>query len=340
MHTSFSADVHICSFIIATSEGGGKRSADGGRLRFRLRSAGKTPTNTPTHTATPTNTPTRTPTPTNTPTPTQTPTATITPTATATRPMGLEGWVFIDSNGDGIHQWWSPYNETEGIVGVTIRLYQGDSLIRSTTTLPGQYGAWYGFTEVGPGTYRIEQEQPSGYTSTSPNTLTVQLAEDEWQINLSFAEQRSTPTPTATRTPTYTPTYTPTLTPTPTDTPTVTPTPSTVRISGVVFHDLDNDGEQEPGEPSLAGALVEVYTYPGGAWMAACTTQDDGRYMFVLPPGAYRVQETHAPAGYAPSPFSVPLIQSFAAGESVIMWHFPNVPARLPIYLPLALKSK
>ena len=239
----------------------------------------------------------------------------------------------MDSNGDGTHQWWSPSYETEGIVGVTIRLYQEGQLVRSTTTLPGMYGAWYGFTEIDPGTYQVRQEQPTGYTSTNPDVLTVQLAAGEWQINLSFGEQRSTPTPTATLTPTRTPTSTATRT------PTTTPTPSTARIAGIVYHDLNNDGEQAQGEPSLADALVEVYTYPEGAWIAAFMTQDDGKYLFDLPPGTYQVQETQAPAGYSQSPLAVPLIRPFTPGQSAISWHFPNVPASLPRYLPLVFSQ-
>ena len=134
----------------------------------------------------------------------------------------IEGWVFIDSNGDGTHQSWPPYNETEGIPGVTINLYRGGQLLRSKETDHGAYGAWYGFGNLQPGAYTVEEIQPAGFTSTSPDTLVVTVVAGERNINNIFGEQISTPTPTPT--PTFTPT--PTLTPTPTATPTPTSTPT------------------------------------------------------------------------------------------------------------------
>ena len=103
---------------------------------------------------------------------------------------GIEGWVFIDINGNGVHEPWQ--GETEGIPGVTINLYQSDQLLRSKETVLGTYGAWYGFGDLDSGTYTVEEVQPAGYTTTSPDTLVVTLAVDERKINQNFGEQVST----------------------------------------------------------------------------------------------------------------------------------------------------
>jgi SdrD B-like domain len=50
---------------------------------------------------------------------------------------------------------------------------------------------------------------------------------------------------------------------------------STVTVSGVVFHDLDNDGVQEPGEPGVAGIMVHRNS---GAGTPTTVTDADGRY--------------------------------------------------------------
>ncbi|MCC7353737.1 MAG: hypothetical protein IT330_08270 [Anaerolineae bacterium] len=145
-----------------------------------------------------------------------------------------------------------------------------------------------------------------------------------------------TPTPTPTGTATETPTST--LTPTPTPTATLTPTPSAtptavpslVRVQGTVYHDANDNGQYDAGESPLSGALIEVFTYPAGTWVAAFTTSADGGYLFDLTPGAYRIDETRAPTAYVKSPLHyAPLIQTLLAGQQIV-WHFPNVPVATP----------
>ena len=119
-------------------------------------------------------------------------------------------------------------------------------------------------------------------------------------------------------------------------------------VQGIVYHDVNNDGEWNQGETMLTGALIEAYTYPDGAWAASFTTQSGGDYAFDLLPGAYRVEESRAPTGYEASPSHyAPLIQSFDAGQEVT-WNFPNVrlmptPTMTPTaapqqYAPVVLK--
>jgi len=136
----------------------------------------------------------------------------------------VAGWVFLDTNGNGFRD----AGETTGLVGVTIHLRVNGTIVRTTTTISS---GWYQFLAVAPGSYTVVEEQPAGYTSTSPDAVAVVVSANTQAI-VNFGEQVSTPTPTPTSTytptptPTYTPTATPTYTPTPTATPTYTPTPT------------------------------------------------------------------------------------------------------------------
>jgi len=105
-----------------------------------------------------------------------------------------------------------------------VRLLADGTLLRTATTISS---GWYQFVGVAPGPYTVAEEQPAGYTSTSPDTVNV-VVQANVQAIVNFGEQLSTPTPTPTNTatPTATRTATPTATNTPTHTPTWTPTPT------------------------------------------------------------------------------------------------------------------
>ncbi len=111
-----------------------------------------------------------------------------------------------------------------------------------------------------------------------------------------------TPTPTFTPTPTTTPT--PTVTPTPTMTPTATPTVG--NIGGIVFIDVNNNGQFDEGDEGLPEALL-VLSGPGSY---ETESDDDGNYDFTdLAPGGYMLTVT-TPPGYndvTPSSIFVPV---------------------------------
>lgn len=59
-------------------------------------------------------------------------------------------------------------------------------------------------------------------------------------------------------------------------------------IAGVVFHDLDGSGAQDPGEPGLADWTVNL----SGAATASTTSDASGNYIFTfLSPGTYTISE-------------------------------------------------
>jgi hypothetical protein len=105
------------------------------------------------------------------------------------------------------------------------------------------------------------------------------------------------PPPLPTPTPTATATATPTVTPTqPTPTPTATLTTGTIRI--LAFNDLNGNGQRDPGEPLLPGAVFTL-TDASGAVIATYTTDGIQEYYDFagLVPGVYYLYERN-PFGY------------------------------------------
>lgn len=82
-------------------------------------------------------------------------------------------------------------------------------------------------------------------------------------------------------------------------------------ISGIVFDDFDADGEQDAGEPGLAG--VEVQLIQGGS-TTSTTTASDGSYAFTsLGHGEYEVVQVLETGRTATTPSSV-LVSAIGCG--------------------------
>jgi hypothetical protein len=63
-----------------------------------------------------------------------------------------------------------------------------------------------------------------------------------------------------------------------------------------VWHDLNNDGIQDPGEPGLIGWTVSLFDADSNTFLGSMPTGDDGKYLFpALPAGNYRVTVTPQP---------------------------------------------
>ncbi len=60
------------------------------------------------------------------------------------------------------------------------------------------------------------------------------------------------------------------------------------KLGDYVWLDLDHDGRQEPGEPGLPNVKVTVNGV-GNNYMDMTTTDNTGMYMFLVPPGTYKV---------------------------------------------------
>ena len=73
---------------------------------------------------------------------------------------------------------------------------------------------------------------------------------------------------------------------------------SPASLSGVVYHDLNLDGTQDPGEAGLGAVRIDLYDSTGTTLIASVNTAADGSYSFTnITPGDYLVVETDL-AGY------------------------------------------
>lgn len=103
------------------------------------------------------------------------------------------------------------------------------------------------------------------------------------------------------------------------------------RIHGVVFHDLDGDGQRDAGEPGLAGATVLASSATAGD--RAVETHADGSYDFgYLTPGSYTILPS-GPRGYLMGGGPVEIV--LAAGDDVVL----AIPLVRGVVLPLIMNS-
>jgi protocatechuate 3,4-dioxygenase beta subunit len=190
-------------------------------------------------------------------------------------PIRISGTVFEDMNADNTQQPGDP-----GMASVRLDLLrlEGSEYVptgRSATTAPdGSY--W--FDGLLPGTYRIAETQPDGYTSvgakpgtvggqtrgavTDPDTLSdIQLLGGDESVRNDFAEYR----------------------------------PGS--IGGRVIADYNDNCQYDAGDRLLPGVTLQLLDATGQV-LATTQTDADGQYVFSgLRPGTYGVNELQ-PAGY------------------------------------------
>ncbi len=201
-------------------------------------------------------------------------------------PASLSGYVYYDADNDGVFD----SGET-AISGATVTLtgtdYSGNSVNATTTTVAS--GA-YSFTGLRPGTYVINETQPSGYLDgkdtigtpiggTTGNDVfsVIVLSAGFNGVNNNFGELL------------------------------------TGSLGNRVWGDLNSNGIQDSGEPGVDGVKVTLYS-AAGANMGFTTTAGGGFYKFEnLMPGEYYVifDQTTLPAGY------VLTLQNFGASDAL-----------------------
>lgn len=167
------------------------------------------------------------------------------------RAVSLTGRVYRDPQRDGVDSGGSE----PGIGGVTINLVQNGVVI--ATTITGADGG-FSFINLPAGTYSIEEVQPAGYGSSTPNSVVVTVTAGGSQ-SVAFGETVST-------------------------------------IAGHVFVDSSDDGvRQAPGERGIAGVTIRLTgTDAANAPVDRTTTTDaDGSYRFDLVlGGTYTLTQT------------------------------------------------
>jgi serine-aspartate repeat-containing protein C/D/E len=183
------------------------------------------------------------------------------PFTQAPLPSSIAGTVFVDPDSDGVYQ-----SGDTLLSGVKLDLYdQNNTLIATTTT--NSSGA-YSFTGLGPGTYRVHEEQPANYyngndvlgslggAQSGPDDLTgITLVANNQGVQYNFWEL---PPPT---------------------------------VSGLVYVDPTGSGVYQAGDPLLSGVTVNLLD-PHDHIVATTTTDQNGAYSFTgLTPGTYSIQK-------------------------------------------------
>ena len=243
----------------------------------------KDPTTAPTKspTTSPTASPTRSPTASLTASPTKSPTAAPTPKPTGT----VTGTVFKDVNNNGEQDPGEP-----GIPNVDVVITDSNNdKLTLTTDSNGEYSAKVpvGSTVID----IVENTLPPGYVQTvgtDPTTVVVPAEGTATDLDGYFI-----PTDPPTKSPTASPTSSPTKSPTAAPTPKPTGT-----VTGTVFKDVNNNGEQDPGEPGIPN--VDVVITDSNNDKLTLTTDSNGEYSAKVPvgPTVIDIVESTLPPGY------------------------------------------
>ncbi len=194
--------------------------------------------------------------------------------------------VWGDVDRDGVKN-----NGEVGLPGVTVNLYQGSTLVRTTRTESGP-SCYYIFGNLDAGTYVVNVDEttlPANYTLTTNNEpKTVTIAAGGSNLTADFGYWLS----------------------------------GTASIGDRVFYDLNGDGlPDNDGDPGLNGVTVRLYEGASctGALKATAVTAGNGAYSFTrLPAGTYcvDVDESTLPAGYALTTANEPQTVNLADGQA------------------------
>ncbi|MEM7396349.1 MAG: SdrD B-like domain-containing protein [Verrucomicrobiota bacterium] len=175
-------------------------------------------------------------------------------------PGAISGSVFEDINGDGT---FDP-EDTNGLVNVTLMLLDTNGATVQTTQTDAS-GA-YVFTNLAPGTWRVVETDPAGFSSTgdtdgpNDNEISVLLIPGQSMPGNNFLDAG----PGA--------------------------------ISGSVFEDIDGDGSFDPEDTNGLVNVTLMLIDTNGATVQTTQTDASGAYLFTnLAPATWRVVETDPP---------------------------------------------
>ena len=183
----------------------------------------------------------------------------------------IRGVVFADADGDGVQD-----GDEEGIGGVQVSL-SGAASSLNTTLVDGSYF----FRGLSAGAYTVNETNPVGYRSTTPDVIELKVVGDsEYEAN--FGDKAGPP---------------------PYDTAT---------IYGTVFNDIDGNGAQGVGEAGIKDVRI---TLSGQSSNTTWTDMNGGYTFTVTSAGSYSVRETDLPE-YISSTSNTVHIDDVVLGES------------------------
>lgn len=193
------------------------------------------------------------------------------------QPAILGDWVWYDVNANGVQD-----AGESGVPGVTVNLYRSDGTLVATTKTDIE--GYYLFTGLLPGDYYLSFVPAAGYVLTQPNqgdqtiadvidsdvdpatgqTAIIRLGVVQTDLTQDAGLLATTP-------------------------------PGSLR--GMTWFDANQNGIREPGDSSIPGVTVALYS-ADGTLVATTVTGADGQYAFInLSPGDYTVR-FETPDGY------------------------------------------
>lgn len=206
--------------------------------------------------------------------------------ATATRtptPINVGNFVWDDVDHDGRQDPGEP-----GLAGVTVQLWNSamnDLIDQSTTNASGLYT----IVAPVPGNYRVRFLLPGFLDQFSPKDQAGGEDQKDSDVNPLGSTMGFTDI--------YV--FGPNLISITTidagiikyRTPTPTRTPTPINIGNFVWWDLNENGQQDAGEPGLTGVTVQLWNSTKSALIDQATTNANGNYTVIAPlPGNYRVR--------------------------------------------------
>jgi fimbrial isopeptide formation D2 family protein/uncharacterized repeat protein (TIGR01451 family) len=189
----------------------------------------------------------------------------------------LAGRVWVDRDGDGLEEAGEAARS-----GITVRLLNADGTPTGRTTTTDGNGE-YLFTEVVAGDYRVEFVIPPGLKLTLRDQGLDNTIDSDPNVTTGVTDLVSVFPATTTR-----------------DVDAGVYVPAS--LGNRIWHDLDADGVQDPGEAGLSNVTVRLLAADGVTVITSTTTNGGGFYSFGdLAPGQYGVR-VERPAGYETSP--------------------------------------
>jgi hypothetical protein len=178
--------------------------------------------------------------------------------------VSISGTKYKDITGNGFT------SDDTGLGGVTINLYKNGGTTAVATTVTASNGT-YSFTNLGPGTYSVQEAVPTGYTQTGGvGGYSVAATSGGVYTGKNFDDFQN------------------------------------ITISGTKFNDITGNGFSSD-DTGLSGVMVKLFkdanndgvlTSADGNAVATTTTASNGTYSFgVVALGTYFVQEV-VPTGY------------------------------------------
>jgi protocatechuate 3,4-dioxygenase beta subunit len=203
-------------------------------------------------------------------------------------------FVWNDLNKDGVQDAGEP-----GIAGVTVRLVDATTNTIIATTVTDVNGK-YIFNDVTPGNYLVDFVTPAGYTITTKANSNVRTSATDSDVDPATSRTATFTLASGERLTTVDAGYW------------ITTAPGTGKIGDRVWHDTNQNGIQDAGEPNVSGVTVILYD-AGGVAIKQTTTDQNGNYLFTdLAAGNYTVGFSNLPDGFT---FTTPGLGTAATGS-------------------------